>query len=140
MKRSLLMALIAAAALLSGVTPAHAASSPAPAPAPSAPPEDAALTAAAKTFYASLVSGAPDRAHMSSDLNNAMTDDLTKTLSQQLTALGKPTWTFLRIKPNPNGPIAQYKLTYANGVSIYYSYGATPKGTVFAAFLGNRDQ
>ena len=105
-----------------------------------AAPESVAVTTAAKAFYTSLQTGSIDRSHLSGDLNSALTDDLLKTLSRQLTALGTPVWTFLRLKQTPNGSISQYRLNYTSGATIYYSFGATEKGTVFAAFLGNADQ
>ncbi len=108
--------------------------SPAQSAQTSANPE---LEKGAKAFYDSLVSGTPDRAHMSSDLNSAMTDDLVKTISGQLKALGTPTWTTIKSKTTADGDVAEYKLSYSGGISVYYSFGETKKGTIFLAFLGN---
>jgi hypothetical protein len=104
-------------------------------PAPVSAPESPATTAAAQKFYASIVAGTPDRAHISPELNALMTDDTIKALSSQLAALGAPTWTFLRWESYSGQAVAQYKLTYSSGMQLYYGFGAAPDGTVtFARF------
>jgi hypothetical protein len=110
------------------------------APAGSPIPENPTTTAAAKSFYQSLVTSKVDRSHLSSDLNTALTDDLVATLSKQLTALGTPTWTYLRTVQTNGVLISKYRLGYNSGAVVYYSFGITDKGTIFTAFLGNSDQ
>jgi membrane-bound lytic murein transglycosylase B len=110
-----------------------------PSPAASASPasaDDPATAAAARSFYAQMASGKIDRAHVSDTLNNALPDPLLKTVSQQLTALGPPTWEFLTRKDSPNGAVSVYKLTYKNPPVLYYYFGRTPAGTVYGAFIG----
>lgn len=116
-----------------GTVFAQSAASPAPAP------ENPVTTAAAQKFYASVVAGKPDRAHISSQLNTALTDDLVKTLSTQLTPLGQPTWTFLRWESYSGETIAQYKVTYPSGPQVFYGFGAAADGTVDFARWTNQD-
>jgi hypothetical protein len=108
-------------------------------PAPVASPENPATTAAAQKFYASIAKGTPDRAHISGELNAALTDDLVKTLASQLTALGQPTWTFLRWESYSGENIAEYKLAYSSGTTLYYGFGAADDGTVNFARFTNQD-
>ncbi len=132
MSRTFVLMMIFAVLITGGATASVLAQN---APSPAASPENAATTAAAQKFYASVAAGTPDRAHISPELNAKLTDDLVKSFGAQLTALGQPTWTFLRWESYSGENIAQYKLTYASGTQLFYGFGDAADGTVnFARF------
>jgi hypothetical protein len=106
-------------------------------PAAGAAAENPAVTAAAKTFYSELLLGKVDRSKMSADLNAALTDSTLQTLSQQLIAVGPPSWQFVEQTSTPNGPASVYKLSYASAV-LYMTYGVSEAGTIYSVFLGNQ--
>lgn len=129
--KSLLTLLIAAATTTAVLAQAS--------PTPVSSPENPATSAAAQKFYASIAAGTPDRKHISSELNTALTDSLVKTLASQLTALGQPTWTFLRWESFSGENIAEYKLTYSSGTQLFYGFATAPDGTVNFARFTNQD-
>lgn len=108
-------------------------------PSPPPSPENPATTAAAQKFYASIAAGTPDRSRISPELNAKLTDDLLKMFASQLTALGQPTWTFLRWESYSGENIAQYRLTYSSGTQLFYGFGAAADGTVNFARWTNQD-
>lgn len=107
---------------------------------PSQPPLSGSnqTDAAAKAFYARLVRGSLDRSHLSPALSSGLTASFLETLSQELSALGAPAWQSVGKGTTPSGPVSVYRLSYGNGVTLYYGYGADSVGMVFALFVGTQ--
>lgn len=132
MKKHLIMSAAAAALLFTGSV-AFAQSTPsgqAAKPTQAVAGEDATLTAKAKVVYASIVAGKVDRSQLSAQLNQALSDDLLRTLSQQLTALGTPSWSYVDSKQLDEGKVAIYALDYAK-VKLKFSIGIKADGTIW---------
>lgn len=123
--------------LIASAFPA-AASTSSPAPAPSVAPatlaEAPAVTAAAKSTYAQLASGTLDRSKLTPEVNNAITDSLAQTISQQLGSLGKPQWQFFKRVSTPKGEVSVYRLSWPT-VTLDYQFGLNEKGQVWALML-----
>jgi hypothetical protein len=118
-------------------SPASAQATATPAASAAVKPENPAVTTAAKTFYSELLVGKVDRSKMSAELNTALPDSTLQTLSQQLTALGPPTWQYFQQISGANGSASVYKLTYAT-TALYLTFGISDAGTIYAVFLGNQ--
>lgn len=85
---------------------------------------------AAENFYKHLQAGKIDRSKLSGSMNDALTNGLLKTLSQQLSTLGTPEWTYIGKNSSSSGNIMVFQLTFRNLV-LYYSFGESPGGTIF---------
>jgi hypothetical protein len=97
--------------------------------------ENPAVTSVAKRTYVQLASGALDRAHLSADLNAALTPQAVAAASQQLIGLGAPQWAFVENAQAPAGEVSIYRLEYASRVA-YLTFGVTDNGTIYAVALG----
>jgi hypothetical protein len=96
--------------------------------------EDAAITARAKEFYRQVRGGSIDRAKVDDTLNKALNDDLLKTVSSQLSALGEPKWEFRGQIPSERGAVQVYRLV-THQVTLNLSFGLTKDGKVWDFLL-----
>jgi hypothetical protein len=102
------------------------------------PPAVRAADITARAFFTSLLQGNIDRSHLSPALDSNLTPSFVETISTQLAALRTPTWGYVGTRTYPSGDALVYRLEYGNGVTLYYSYGADSKGTIFAILIGTR--
>jgi hypothetical protein len=108
-----------------------------PAVAPAALPEsEPTAGAAARAFYADLARDRVDRSRLSSALDHNLTPSILQTLSAELSFLGTPSWQYVGTGTIFGGRAMIYRLSYRNGVTLYYGYGASPERTIFAIFVG----
>jgi hypothetical protein len=57
--------------------------------------------------------------------------------SQNLVALGTPSWSFVGNARSSAGDVSIYKLQYAKTVA-YLTFGVSNAGVVYALYLGNK--
>ena len=100
------------------------------APAP-APGEDPAVTARAKRVWDELMSGRIDRSQFTDRFNATLTDAVLPQATAQLRTLGTPSsWLFTGKTAVPGATAYDYRLTFANGVSLTVTMTIADDGKV----------
>jgi hypothetical protein len=98
--------------------------------------ENPAVRSAAQSVYSQLVAGRLDRSRLTQDVNKALSNSATRTLSQRLGELGTPSWMFVENTQTSAGWVSIYRLKYAQG-STYMRFGVGDDGVVYALALTN---
>jgi hypothetical protein len=98
--------------------------------------ENPGVTSSAKAAYERLAAGRLDRSKLTAAVDRALPDELVASASQRLTALGTPSWSFVRNAESSAGTVSIYQLRYANAVE-YLTFGVGDSGVVYALSLGS---
>ena len=84
----------------------------------------------AQDFYRQLRIGALDRSKLDAPVNAALTPELAKVLSGQLTALGDPSWEYVGPVTTERGAVDVYRIV-TRQVALRMSFGLTRAGKVW---------
>jgi hypothetical protein len=96
--------------------------------------ENPAVRNVAQSVYGQLASNNLNRAKLTQDVSSALSDSTEKMLSQRLTELGTPSWTFVKNAQTSAGTVTIYALKYATSAA-YMTFGVADNGVVYALDL-----
>jgi hypothetical protein len=96
--------------------------------------ENPAVRTVAQNVYGQLVADNLNRSKLTQDVSAAFTDSTEKVLSQRLTELGTPAWTFVKNAQSSAGSVSIYRLKFATSAA-YMTFGVADNGIVYALGL-----